>query len=342
MAVEHAFTPIQITDAVQDTLADVINYIPTIVAVVLILLVGYVVGRLLGALVTRIVKSIGIDDYTDGKPGAGRDTSDGTSAERTAGEAHKRGDSVAKILGKLVAFYVYFVAIVAAADVLAIDRLTELLSQIAAYLPVILGAILLLVVGFIVGRIVGDVVADLIKGFRIGPHFRDTPLESISDQEGELGRVVGAIVTYYVYLLTLLAVADLLEIEALSTLLARFASYVPALLGALAVLLVGIWFAEVVGRLIRERDEGRVMDVSALVVKIFIYYVTITIALAAIGLEVTVLTTLFSGLVLAFFGALAISLGIGIGIAVGLGGQDYVAENVDDWVDSARGRHGNE
>ncbi|MFD1599946.1 hypothetical protein [Halobellus rarus] len=38
----------------------------------------------------------------------------------------------------------------------------------------------------------------------------------------------------------------------------------------------------------------------------------------------------------AFFGALAIALAIGIGLAVGLGRQDYVAENIDEWVDSSR------
>jgi small-conductance mechanosensitive channel len=286
--------------------------------------------------VTRVIKGIGIDRYTAGKPGSGRETGDETTAEHRAEEDRSRGDSVARVLGKLVAFYVYFVAILAAADVLAIDRLTDLLSELAGYLPVVLGAIALLVVGFIVGRIVGDAVADLIGGFRIGPHFRETPLEPLSDREGEFGRLLGAIVTYYIYLLTLLAVADMLDIAALSELLRSFAGYVPALIGGLLVLLVGIWFAEMVGRLVRDRDDTRVIAVAALAVKLLIYYVTITIALAAIGLDVGVLTTLFSGLILAVVGTLAIALGIGIGVAVGLGGQDYVRANVDDWVDSLR------
>ncbi len=46
-------------------------------------------------------------------------------------------------------------------------------------------------------------------------------------------------------------------------------------------------------------------------------------------------TNLFTAFIAAFFGALALALAIGIGVAVGLGGQDYVAENIDDWVDSA-------
>jgi len=69
-------------------------------------------------------------------------------------------------------------------------------------------------------------------------------------------------------------------------------------------------------------------------VKVFIYYI-ITLALATAGIEVAVLTTLVTAFVVSFFDAFALALGIGL--AVGLGGQDYVAENIDDWVSSAKG-----
>jgi len=62
----------------------------------------------------------------------------------------------------------------------------------------------------------------------------------------------------------------------------------------------------------------------------FVYYTTITIVLATVGIETTLLTTLVITFVVAFFGALA----VGIGIAVGLGGQDCVAENINDWMPS--------
>lgn len=143
--------------------------------------------------------------------------------------------------------------------------------------------------------------------------------------------------TYYIYLLTLLAVADILAVDALSAFLTTFADYVPALAGGLLVLLVGIWVAERVGSLVAESDEGRAAALTGLGVKVLIYYITVTIALGTIGFETTVLTNLFTAFVAAFFGALALALAIGIGVAVGLGGQDFVAENIDDWAGSASG-----
>lgn len=310
-------TPVlQITDAIEQTVADAVAYLPNVVGALVILLVGYVVGRVLGGIVTRVVHRIGLGRYTEG----------------TAMDDIGSGDGVARALGTVVAYYVYFVAILAAADVLQIPQLTTLLSDLASFLPVVLGALVVLVAGFVVGRIVGDIVTDVVSGFSIGPYLAETPLEPLGDTEGEFGRLVGKLVTYYIYLLTLVAVADILAIGALSTLLNDFAGYLPALFAGLLVLLVGIWAAERVGDLVSESDEGRTARIAGTVVKVFIYYLTVTIALSTIGVEIAPLTNLFTAFVVAFFGALAIALAIGIGVAVGLGGQDYVAENIDDWM----------
>lgn len=319
MLSEYTVPVLQIQGTIEQTVADVITYLPTLLSALVILIVGYAVGRIVGAIVTRLVRRIGIDQYTAG------------TAMETAGS----GDGIAYALGKIVSFYIYFVALLAAADVLGIPQLTDLLSELAAFLPVVLGGLFVLVVGFIVGRIVGDIVASVVSGFGVGRYLRNTPFENLGETEGEFGRLVGKLVTYYVYLLTLLAVADILEITALSTLLNAFAGYLPALIGGLIVLLVGIWLAERVSELVGESGDGRLIYGVRLAVKLLIYYITITIVLATIGFDTGTLTTLFTTFIVAFFGALALALALGIGLAVGLGGQDYVAANVDGWVKQA-------
>jgi len=139
----HNTVPVlQIGGAIDRALADAIGYLPTLVAALVVLLVGYVIGRLLGDIVTRIVRRIGVGRYTAG----------------TAMEKLGEGDGLARALGKIVAYYLYFVAVLAAADVLDIPQLTQLLSELGAFLPVVLGEIVVLVIGFIVGRIIGDIV----------------------------------------------------------------------------------------------------------------------------------------------------------------------------------------
>jgi len=321
---EAMFVPgqVAVNDSINSTIAEVISFLPTIVGVLLILLVGYIIGRILGAIVTRVVRAIGLRTYA-------KDT---VVEEADPGG----GDGLARAIGKIVSYYVYFVAILAAVDLLAIEELSTMLGDIGRFLPVLLGALLVLIIGFIIGRIVGDAVGNAVGGFGIGAYLADTPLERFGDQAGELGTHVGTLVTYYIYLLTLVAVADIVQIEALSSLLNAFAGYLPALIGGLVVLLVGIWIAERAGTLVSGSDDSRVMDLAGLAVKLLIYYLTIAIALDTIGFETTLLTNLFTTFVVAFFGALALALAIGIGVAVGLGGQDYVRENIGRWVGTAQ------
>ena len=303
-------------DALNQAVVDAIDYLPTVVGALLVLLVGYVVGRVLGGIVTQLIRRIGLGQYVSD----------------SAVDEVARSDSIARAIGKIVSYYVYFVAIVAAAGILNITTLSDLLADLGEFLPTVLGALVVLIIGFIIARIIGDIVAGIVGGLGIGPYLQGTPLERFGDQTGEFGRLVGKLVTYYVYLLTLLAVADILQIDTLSTLLNTFSSYLPALVGALIVLLVGIWIAERVGALVSESDESRLAHLAGIAVKILIYYITITIALGTMGFETAVLTTLFTTFVVTFFGALGLALAIGIGVAVGLGGKEYVAENIDHWM----------
>lgn len=232
-------------------------------------------------------------------------------------------------------------AFVSAANVLGIPQLTALLTEIGAYLPVILGALAVLVVGFVAGRLIGDFVARIVGDLSISHYLRETPFARFGD-DGGFGGLVGKLITYYIYLLTLLAVVDILAIDALSSLLNDFAGFLPALAAGLLVLLVGIWLAERVADVVSESGSGRPIYVGSLAVKVLIYYITITLALGTIGINIEVLTNLFTTFVVAFFGALALALALGIGLAVGLGGQDYVAENIDSWVSTAKntvGKH---
>ncbi|MFD1514481.1 mechanosensitive ion channel family protein [Halomarina rubra] len=303
----------------EETVAGIVAYLPAIVGAILVLLVGWIIGRVLGGVVTRIVRDIGLSKHTRGTP-------------------LESGGDTAQAVGKLVKFYVYFLAFLAAANILGIQVLSQLLSDIGIYLPVVLGAVVILVIGFIIGRVAGRIIADIVGGFGLGGYVRGTPLAEPAANAGGFGRIVGKVVEYYVYLLTLLAAAEALQIPALSALLATFAGYIPALVGGLIILVIGILVAEFAEDIVAGVDTSRLTSMAGVAVKLFVYYITITIALDTIGFDTTVLTTLFTGVVAAFLGAFALALAIGIGLGVGLGSKDYVAENIDDWANRAQRR----
>lgn len=308
----------QSPQVLQDTIASILAFVPVLISAIIVLIIGWVVGRILGGVVTRVLEGIGFSSYTRGTP------------------LESDNGGIASALGTLVAYVVYFYAVLAAADILGIGILSQLLRDIGTFLPVILSAVVILVIGFVIGRIVGDIVAGIVGGFAPDSYVRGTPLEDPVSSVGGIGNVVGKVIEYYIYFFALLAAADVLQIPALSQVLNTFAGFIPTLIGALVVLVVGIYVADMVGDIVADTDTGRATDLAGLGVKLFIYYITITIALNTMGFSTAVLTTLFTAAVTAFFGALGLALAIAIGIALGWGSKDYVAENIDGWMSRAK------
>lgn len=291
----------------------ILSFIPTIIAAIIILIIGWIIGKLIGGAVTRIIGGIG-----------GALPLDEEDAE-----------TLASALGKLLKYYIYYLAFLAAANILGIQILSKLLSSIGAYLPVILGAAVILAIGFIIGRILEDIIADIVGEFGLDSALRGTPLEGLVEKRG-LGGLIGKVVALYVYFLTILAAADTLQISIISDFLSQITAYIPQLVGGLAVLLIGIWLGDLIGDIVADMDTRKLTNYVGLGVKVLIYYLTATIALQTAGFSVTILRTFFTIIVSAIAYALAIAFIIAVGVGGALGSKDYIAENIGDWVEGAQ------
>jgi len=136
-----------IGDALMQMLYSVIAFLPSLVAAIVILLIGWVVGRLLGKVISGILDKIGVDD-------ALLKTSVGKAIEQS-------GTSVVTFFDLIVRWFIYLMAIVAAANILQLEFLTSLLQSIVVYLPHVALFLIILIVGFIFV----DLFADILEGW---------------------------------------------------------------------------------------------------------------------------------------------------------------------------------
>lgn len=114
--------------------------------------------------------------------------------------------------------------------------------------------------------------------------------------------------------------------------------FFPRLIWSLFVLGVGVGVAIFAAGRIQEAWTAsevladRYAGLAAGAVKVALYFFAATIALAELGVQTAVLVTFVDGL--AFGIGLALALLIG---ALVWNSREYVADNVEDWVDSATG-----
>lgn len=127
-----------------DAVSAIILLIPRLLGALIILLIGWFIGRLVAKVIRRLVDAAGLDQRTLETP-----IGDMLGGTETAVEG---------AFGKIGAYYIYFLAILAAADVLNIPLLSQFINEAAAYLPSLIAGLLIIVVGFIVADFVGDMI----------------------------------------------------------------------------------------------------------------------------------------------------------------------------------------
>ena len=130
-------------------------FIPQLIGAIIILIVGYIIARILKAVVSRILQSIGFDGWME-KGGI----------KQFLDRAQTR-ETPATVLGTLVFWFVFIIAITMAADALGIQQVSEVLAQLIAYIPSIIAAILILILAallanFLAGIVRGATGSDLL------------------------------------------------------------------------------------------------------------------------------------------------------------------------------------
>jgi small-conductance mechanosensitive channel len=135
-----------ILQSLQNTLDRFLEYIPQLIGAIIILVIGYIVARILKAVVSRVLQGIGFDGWME--RGGLKQFLDRAQTRETP----------ATVLGTLVFWLVFIIAITMAADALGIRQVSEVLGQLIAYIPSIIAAILILVLAALLANFLASIV----------------------------------------------------------------------------------------------------------------------------------------------------------------------------------------
>ncbi|UPW01242.1 hypothetical protein M0R88_03835 [Halorussus gelatinilyticus] len=124
--------------------SEIIAALPRLVGAIVILLIGWVVGKALGKVVAGVADRAGLDRSAQDTP-----------IGRMMGGSR---DALSNFLGKVTAWFVYALAILAAANTLAIPILSEWIATAVSYLPAFVAGLLVIIGGFIVSDFIGDAI----------------------------------------------------------------------------------------------------------------------------------------------------------------------------------------
>jgi hypothetical protein len=207
------------------------------------------------------------------------------------------------------------------------DRLEDGIYQIVAFLPRLAGALGILMVGFAIAKMIE-------RGTDIGLHrigfdrwMREGGVTEALERAGttlDPSSVLAKLVFWTVMLLVILLAANALGIAAVSVLFAELLAYIPNVITAVVVLVIGILLGEFVKDLVLASAGGvpggihlaRLAKAAIILLAVFMAFDQLDIA---------------QDILLVFFVAVVGAAALAAGIAFGLGGRDVAAEITRDY-----------
>lgn len=208
------------------------------------------------------------------------------------------------------------------ADMGIMSTLTPLWIDAQAFIPNLVAAIIILVIGYIIGRVVGYVVKEILQRTNVDDYF-----EEQGDLQFELSGIFSVIGKWIIYLIFIQQAALALEVTAITDIVGKIVTWIPGLVGAIAVFLAGYGIAiyskkQIIG------SETLYSNILGKVIFFFVIYVAIATALPLVGIQ----AGLLNNILLIIMG----SVGAGFAIASGLGLKDIFHDEAERYIEEKR------
>lgn len=200
--------------------------------------------------------------------------------------------------------------------------------EVATFIPNLIIAIAVFIIGWLVGSGLGRVVAQIIDSLRVDSALRGAGLEEILNRAGfslNAGAFLGGLVKWFVVIVFLLGSLETLHLYEVTNFLKEdVLSYLPQVIAAVLILLVGAVVAQFTQTVVTGAAKAAGVEHANMlgsVARWSLWIFAIMAALSQLSILTVFVQTLFTGVVVA--------VSLALGLAFGLGGQEAAARFIE-------------
>ena len=199
---------------------------------------------------------------------------------------------------------------------------------VANFVPTLLAAIIIAVLGWIVGAILCKLVSQLIKLAKVDNALRAAGFDKFVEKAGfrlDSGAFLGALVKWFFVIVFLVASFNVLGLDQVTAFLKDVVlGYLPQVIVAVLIVLVAAIVADAMQKLVvgtAKAANVKSANFAGSVTKWAIWIFAILAAIMQLGIAVSFINTLFTGIIIA--------ISLALGLSFGLGGQDAAARYIE-------------
>jgi hypothetical protein len=212
--------------------------------------------------------------------------------------------------------------------------LAAAMALLFSAIPKVLGFVLIVLAGWFIASLIEKGLAAILRTIRFNELSERAGLGDFVRKMGmdtDAAGMIGLVVKWFVRLIALVVAFDALGLTAVSDVLQSFLLWMPNLVVALVVLVIGGLAARGLGNVVRGTASEAGITNAHLLSKIasaMVWVFAVVVAVNQVGIAVELVNILFTAIV----GALA----LGLGLAFGLGGRETAAEILGKWYAKAQ------
>src|SRR5215217_1821339 len=206
-----------------------------------------------------------------------------------------------------------------------IESLQNALGTFLEYIPQLIGAIVILIVGYLIARALQAVVSRVLQAVGFDNWMERGGIKQFFDraQTRETpATVLGRLVFWFVFIITITMAADALGIRQVSQVLAQLIAYIPSIIAAILILVLAALLANFLAGIVRGATG------SELLANVARYAIIVYAAFAALT-ELGIAVQLTAPTFLILLGAAALAAAI----AFGWGGRDVAKDIIERHYD---------
>jgi small-conductance mechanosensitive channel len=205
----------------------------------------------------------------------------------------------------------------------------NLIATATTYLPRALAAVVIFTVGWLIGKWLKSLVERGIKQAKVDELIKNNSSSTMLSQVNlpfSPAGVVGSILQGVIVLVFAIVAIQTLGMVFLSQILANILAYMPRLVVASSIFVLGVVVAGWLETWLKRSFTSLEIPTARLIAKTSSYATVVIatlIALSELGIATVFIELLFAGVVLA--------LALAFGLAVGLGSKDLIHDLIDQW-----------
>jgi hypothetical protein len=211
---------------------------------------------------------------------------------------------------------------------------TEMLTKFAGALPKILLAILIFVIGFIISKIIASIITKLLSKMgidKLGEKLNDIDIISKSNMSIVPSKIIGKFIYYMLLLIFTLVATDVLGVPAVSQLFRDIISFIPNLLVAIIVLILGILLADLIKNIVYTACNSLGIPSAKLIASFLFYFLFINVVIMALT-QANIQTDFIASNISILIGGAVAAFAIGYGLA----SKDVVANFIASFYSKDR------